>query len=307
MPVAVIDSLVPIARAGRNLDEALARAKAAVTADPQLTAAHFTLATILDRRRDVPEAIKEYNEVLRLNPRAASAQIQLARLSLASGDTAAAARYAQEAVLTQPANLDARFAVARTALVGRNFAAAEKEIAGLLKDAPNVARVHALNGTLEAAKNNVLPMDDRTAERIVPEMAGRPTLIRGTTQVFYEGMGRLSENSVVNIKNKSFSVTASITVPEGGASGVIIAQGGRFGAWAVHVTDGLLKFTYNVLGIHEFAVVAGEPIPPGEHQVRMEFAYDGGGLAKGGTVTLFHDGGAVGEGIPAGHLGAGWS
>ena len=78
---------------------------------------------------------------------------------------------------------------------------------------------------IEATKYNVLPMDDRTAERIVPEMAGRPTLIRGNTQVFYPGMGRLSENSVVSIKNKSFSVTAEVDVPQAGASGVIIAQG----------------------------------------------------------------------------------
>jgi len=149
---------------------------------------------------------------------------------------------------------------------------------------------------IEATKYNVIPLDDRTGERINPDLAGRPTLIHGTSQVLYGHMGRLSENSVVNIKNKSFSVTANITVPEDGAEGVIIAQGGRFGGWAVHVKDGHLKFTYNVLGIHEFGVTAEEPIPAGEHQVRAEFAYDGGGLAKGGTVTLYHDGAEVGEG-----------
>ena len=103
-------------------------------------------------------------------------------------------------------------------------------------------------------------------------------------------MGRLSENSVVSIKNKSFSVTAEVEVPEGGAEGVLIAQGGRFGGWAVHVKDGKAKFTYNVLGIHEFATTADTPVPAGKHQVRMEFAYDGGGLAKGGDVTLYYDG-----------------
>ena len=66
-------------------------------------------------------------------------------------------------------------------------------------------------------------------------------------------MGRLSENSVVSIKNKSFSVTAEVDVPDGGAEGVIIAQGGRFGGWAVYVKDGRAKFVYNVLGIQEFA------------------------------------------------------
>ncbi len=149
---------------------------------------------------------------------------------------------------------------------------------------------------IEATKYNVLPMDDRTAERLEPAMAGRPTLIRGNSQLFFPGMGRLSENSVVSIKNKSFSVTAEVDVPDGGAEGVIIAQGGRFGGWAVYAKDGKAKFVYNVLGIQEFATEADAPIPAGTHQVRMEFAYDGGGLAKGGDVTLYYDGTAVGTG-----------
>jgi arylsulfatase A-like enzyme len=149
---------------------------------------------------------------------------------------------------------------------------------------------------IEATKYNVLPLDDRSVERAVPEIAGRPTLIRGTTQLFYPGMGRLSENSVVSIKNKSFSVTAEVDAPQAGASGVIIAQGGRFGGWALYAKDGKAKFVYNVLGIQEFAIEAGDPIPAGRHQVRMEFAYDGGGLGKGGAVTLYHDGAAVGTG-----------
>jgi hypothetical protein len=139
-------------------------------------------------------------------------------------------------------------------------------------------------------------MDDRTAERFEPSVAGRPTLIRGNSQLFFAGMGRLSENSVVSMKNKSFSITAEVDVPEGGAEGVIIAQGGRFGGWAVYANDGRAKFTYNVLGIHEYPIAADTPIPAGTHQVRMEFAYDGGGLAKGGDVTLFYDGTAVGSG-----------
>jgi arylsulfatase A-like enzyme len=138
---------------------------------------------------------------------------------------------------------------------------------------------------IEATKYNVLPLDDRSIERAVPEIAGRPTLIRGNTQLFYPGMGRLSENSVVSIKNKSFSVTAEVDAPGTGASGVIIAQGGRFGGWALYAKDGKAKFVYNVLGIQEFAIEAEGPIPAGRHQVRMEFAYDGGGLGKGGGVT----------------------
>jgi arylsulfatase A-like enzyme len=149
---------------------------------------------------------------------------------------------------------------------------------------------------IEATKYNVLPMDDRGAERLEPALAGRPTLIHGASQMFFPGMGRLSENSVVSIKNKSFSVTAEVVVPDSGAEGVIIAQGGRFGGWALYAKNGRAKFVYNVLGIHEFATESGPPIPAGTHQVRMEFAYDGGGLAKGGDVTLYFDGTAVGTG-----------
>jgi hypothetical protein len=149
---------------------------------------------------------------------------------------------------------------------------------------------------IEATKYNVLPLDDRLIERANPDIAGRPTLIRGNSQLFFPGMGRLSENSVVSIKNKSFSVTAEVEVPEDGATGVIIAQGGRFGGWACYAKDGKAKFVYNVLGIQEFAVEADSAIPAGVHQVRMEFAYDGGGLAKGGDVTLYYDGTPVGTG-----------
>jgi arylsulfatase len=149
---------------------------------------------------------------------------------------------------------------------------------------------------IEATKYNVLPIDDRGAERFEPGLAGRPTLIRGKSQQFFPGMGRLSENSVVSIKNKSFSVTAEIDAPASGAEGVIIAQGGRFGGWALYAKAGTAKFVYNVLGIQEFATEADVAIPAGTHQVRAEFAYDGGGLAKGGTVTLYHDGKEVGTG-----------
>lgn len=159
-------------------------------------------------------------------------------------------------------------------------------------------RLHELQRLwlIEAVKYNVLPIDDRTAERLNPDIAGRPTLIRGNSQLLFAGMGRLSESSVVSIKNKSFSVTAELQVPDGGANGVVIAQGGRFGGWSVYVDAGAAKFVYNVLGIQHFTIAADRSIPEGTHQVRMEFAYDGGGLAKGGDVTLYYDGEAVGSG-----------
>ena len=149
---------------------------------------------------------------------------------------------------------------------------------------------------IEATRYNVLPLDDRVAERLNPDTAGRPILIKGDTQILFGGMGRLSENSVVSVKNKSHSVTAGIQVPPSGAEGVIIAQGGNIGGWSLYAKGGKLKYCYNLLGIHYFYVESAGPIPPGDHQVRMEFAYAGGGLGKGGTATLFIDGKQVGSG-----------
>ena len=109
-------------------------------------------------------------------------------------------------------------------------------------------------------------------------------------------MGRLSENSLLNIKNKSHSITAEMEVPEGGAAGVIIAQGGAFGGWSLYLKDGKPAYCYNLLGLQRFKVEGGAAVPAGTHQVRAEFAYDGGGLGKGGQVTLYIDGDPVGEG-----------
>jgi hypothetical protein len=149
---------------------------------------------------------------------------------------------------------------------------------------------------IEAVKYNVLPLDDRQIERINPTSAGRPTLIKGNSQLLFPGMGRLSENSVLDIKNKSFAVSSELEVPSGGAQGVIIAQGGRFGGWSLYAKDGRAKFHYNVLGIKAYDIEATESIPAGTTQVRMEFAYDGGGMGKGGDVTLYYDGEDVGKG-----------
>jgi arylsulfatase A-like enzyme len=149
---------------------------------------------------------------------------------------------------------------------------------------------------LEASKYNVFPLDDRRVERFNADLAGRPQLIKGNRQLLFGGMGRLSENSVVVVKNKSHSITAQLIVPDSGAQGVIIAQGGAFGGWSLYATDGKPAYCYNLFGLQRFKVYGDQPIPAGEHQVRAEFAYDGGGLAKGGTVTLYLDGTKVGEG-----------
>jgi arylsulfatase len=109
-------------------------------------------------------------------------------------------------------------------------------------------------------------------------------------------MGRLSESSLLNIKNKSHAVTAQFTVPHGGARGVLISQGGSFGGWVLYLNEGRPKYVYNLLGMTRVRIEGTDPVPAGEHQLRMEFDYDGGGLGKGGDVTLYLDGEAVAKG-----------
>ena len=148
----------------------------------------------------------------------------------------------------------------------------------------------------EARKYNVLPLDDRRVERFDSDIAGRPTLIRGTSQLLFGGMARLSENATINVKNKSHSVTAEVTVPEQGADGVIISQGGAYAGWSLYLESGRPTYCYNLFGLQRFHVRGDMPVPAGTHQVRMEFGYDGSGLGKGGTVSLYVDGAKCGEG-----------
>ncbi len=149
---------------------------------------------------------------------------------------------------------------------------------------------------IEATRYKVLPLDDRMVEKMNPDTAGRPVLIRGNTQLLFGGMGRLSENCVLNLKNKSHSVTAEITVPKEGAEGVIVAQGANIGGWSLYAKGGKLRYCYNWGGFKHFIVEGDTPLPAGDHQVRMEFAYAGGGPGKGGKATLFLDGKKIGEG-----------
>jgi arylsulfatase len=149
---------------------------------------------------------------------------------------------------------------------------------------------------LEAGKYNVFPLDDRRAERFNADLAGRPQLARGDTQLLFGGMRRLTENSVVVTKNKSHSLTAQIVVPEEGGRGVIISQGGAFGGFSVYMKDGKPAYCYNLFGLQRFTVSDDKPVPAGEHQIRVEFEYDGGGLGKGGNASLYVDGSKVSEG-----------
>jgi arylsulfatase A-like enzyme len=149
---------------------------------------------------------------------------------------------------------------------------------------------------IEAAKYNVLPLDDRMVERVNPELAGRPQLIQRNSLVLFPGMSSLNENCMLNLKNKSHSITAELVVPDHDARGVILNQGGITGGWALYLKDGRLAYHYSFLGLQRSTIAADQPLPAGQHQVRMEFAYDGGGLGKGGTATLFVDGDQVGAG-----------
>jgi arylsulfatase A-like enzyme len=148
---------------------------------------------------------------------------------------------------------------------------------------------------IEAVKYNVLPLDDRRFERINPDIAGRPQLIKGNRQILFPGM-RVTEASVVAIKNKSHAVTAQVTVLDRPAEGVLITQGGQVGGWSFYAKAGKLKYCYNFFGVEEYFVESEHAIPSGEHQLRMEFEYDGGGLARGGNVTLYIDAKPAGRG-----------
>jgi len=166
----------------------------------------------------------------------------------------------------------------------------------LAKEQPEKLRELQRLWLIEATRHKVLPLDDRLTEKINPDTAGRPVLIKGKKQLLFGGMGRLHENCVLSIKNKSHSVTAEIVVPKQDAEGVIVAQGANIGGWSLYAKNGKLKYCYNWGGFKHFYVESANALPVGPHQVRMEFAYAGGGLGKGGKATLFVDGKKVGEG-----------
>lgn len=150
---------------------------------------------------------------------------------------------------------------------------------------------------VEAEKYQVLPIDDRTVERINPAIAGRPDLMAGRTSLtLSDGMVGMTENIFINIKNKSKIITAEVEVPADGGNGTLIAQGGRFGGWSLYVLNGKPAYDYNFLGMQRFTVSSSKKLPEGKSTIKFNFAYDGGGLAKGGLGTLYINGEKVGEG-----------
>ena len=150
----------------------------------------------------------------------------------------------------------------------------------------------------EAGRNHALPIDGRFFERVNGELVGRPDLMAGRTSItLAEGMIGMTENVFLNIKNKSKTITAEIEVLDGkDANGIIIAQGGRFGGWAMYVKDGVPAYDYNFLGLESTTVAGTEKLKAGKCTLRFEFAYDGGGFGKGGMGTLYVNDKKVGEG-----------
>ena len=149
----------------------------------------------------------------------------------------------------------------------------------------------------EAVKYQVLPLDDRMEERIIASAVGRPDLMAGrTTLTVHQGMIGMSENVFINLKNKSHVITAELEIPKNGANGVIIAQAGRFGGWSLYLKDGKPNYTYNWLGLQRYTVAAKQALPAGKGTLRFEFAYDGGGIGKGGAGTILFNGKAIATG-----------
>jgi arylsulfatase len=140
---------------------------------------------------------------------------------------------------------------------------------------------------VEAAKNQVFPLDSRVTERENPTLAGRVDLLGARRSVTYRGgMRRFTEETTPNVKNRSHSIVADIETAEPDAEGVIIAQGGRFGGWSLYCTAGHACYAYNYFGLALHRIRTRDPIPRGRHEIRVDFLYDGGGFGKGGTVVL---------------------
>ena len=148
----------------------------------------------------------------------------------------------------------------------------------------------------EAKKNKVYPLDDRGAARLAepkPSPGGAdPNRTRFT---YYAGASRLLEAPAPNTKNRSHRITAVIEMPEKGGEGVILAAGGGSAGYALYVQDGKLVYHYNWFERERTNLVSNTLLPAGKSTVTMEFAYDGGGLGKGGEAVIGINGKEVGR------------
>jgi len=149
----------------------------------------------------------------------------------------------------------------------------------------------------EAIKNDVYPLDDRVYERFNAATAGRPDLMGDRTSLtLAQGMGGIMENTFLNIKNNSKTITADLEL-EGNDRGIILSQGGKFGGWALYMDNGRPAYTYNWFGLDSYTVTSSKAIPKGSAEVKLDFAYEGGkNPGKGGIATIYVNGDKVAEG-----------
>lgn len=165
--------------------------------------------------------------------------------------------------------------------------------------AANPAKLKELQAAFmsEAVRYNVLPLDDRSIERMDPGLAGRPDLMGTRTSLtLYPGMTGMMENTFLNVKNRSMTITAEVEIPQAGANGAILAQGGRFGGWSLYLKDGKPAYAYNWVGLERYLVASAEPLAAGKATISVDFIYDGGGRGKGGIAGLSVNGKKVAEG-----------
>jgi len=150
---------------------------------------------------------------------------------------------------------------------------------------------------VEAAKHQVLPLDWRATERFNSELMGRPSLVRGRDEMtYYPGTIGVPDAASPPMINKSWTITADIEVPNGKADGMIVTHGGLEGGYGLYLRDGKPTFVYNFLSVERTTFTAKEALPAGKTQIVVDFKYDGGGMGKGGTVTVSANGKTVAEG-----------
>ncbi|MFN3002395.1 arylsulfatase [Mycolicibacterium wolinskyi] len=144
---------------------------------------------------------------------------------------------------------------------------------------------------IEAARNSVLPIDDRGFERMSPQLAPRPARDNGGEEMILKhGMTRIYEDAAINLKNCTHRVAATVEVGADGGEGVIVAQGGRFGGWALHIVEGRPVYTYNYFGLWTVDVEAADRLKPGTHVIEMRFDYRGSGMGGNAELALWVDG-----------------
>jgi arylsulfatase A-like enzyme len=148
---------------------------------------------------------------------------------------------------------------------------------------------------IEAAKYNVLPLDNSKVERL--DVSVRPSLTRGRSVfTYYDGQTRIPEGAAPDLKNKSWKIAADVEVPADGAEGVIATQGGRFNGWGLYLLEDKPVFHYNLVDVQRTTIAGKDKLAPGKHVILVDFKYDGGGIGKGGAVTLSVDDKPVAEG-----------